>query len=184
MRNPILAFQSKRAQSLVEMAIATPVLLTLALFSVDIGRAFYYKESVTNAARQALRATASSYNESAGDNACSGGGSSVTQSTTLPASSGNNLYTIANLVAEESSTNGTPGGSAISGAVLTVTWNCSSGLALTNETAATTDPSLATSPTIHVHLVYTMPFMTPLVQNYFGTPGAQIASDIYGGVNY
>ena len=56
---------TKRGQSLVETAITLPVVLLLGLGVTDIGRAFYYRESVTNSARQALRMAVSSYQQSA-----------------------------------------------------------------------------------------------------------------------
>ncbi len=54
-----LARRRMRGQSLVETAITLPVVLLLALGVTDVGRAFYYREAVTNSTRQALRVAVS-----------------------------------------------------------------------------------------------------------------------------
>jgi len=63
-----------RGQSLVEVAISLPVLLLLALGVTDIGRAFYYREAVTNSARQALRIAVSPPQHATADAVCAGAG--------------------------------------------------------------------------------------------------------------
>lgn len=45
--------RGERAQSLVEMALALPVLLLLVVGVADFGRAYFYATSVTSAAREA-----------------------------------------------------------------------------------------------------------------------------------
>ena len=66
--------ESLRGQSLVEVAISLPVLLLLALGVTDIGRAFFYREAVTNSARQALRIAVSPPQHSTADAVCAGAG--------------------------------------------------------------------------------------------------------------
>lgn len=52
----VLTFhRGERAQSLVEMALALPVLLLLVVGVADFGRAYFYATSVTNAAREAAQ---------------------------------------------------------------------------------------------------------------------------------
>jgi hypothetical protein len=63
-----------RGQSLVETAITLPVIVLLALGVTDIGRAFYYREAVTNSVRQALRLAVSQYQQSTANSVCSGTG--------------------------------------------------------------------------------------------------------------
>lgn len=60
-----------RGQSLVEAAVTLPFILFLALAVIDIGRAFYYREAVSNATRQALRAAVSSNQQATANTACS-----------------------------------------------------------------------------------------------------------------
>src|SRR5260370_32744217 len=45
----------RRGQSLVEAALTMPLVIGLCLGIADGGRAFFYREAVTNATRQALR---------------------------------------------------------------------------------------------------------------------------------
>jgi Flp pilus assembly protein TadG len=101
-----------RGQSLVEVAISLPVLLLLALGVTDIGRAFYYREAVTNSARQALRMAVSPTQQSTADAVCAGAGgpSAVTVTTSIPPG-GSSIGTISNSASLESSSNGTPAGS-------------------------------------------------------------------------
>lgn len=44
-----------KGQSIVEMALLLPVLLLLAVGMVDLGRAFYFQETIANAAREGAR---------------------------------------------------------------------------------------------------------------------------------
>ena len=63
--------RSRSGQSLVETAITLPVVLLLALGVTDIGRAFYYREAVTNSVRQALRVAVSPAQQATADSVCS-----------------------------------------------------------------------------------------------------------------
>src|SRR5467141_2425746 len=67
-----LARRRMRGQSLVETAITLPVVLLLALGVTDIGRAFYYREAVTNSTRQALRVAVSPSQQATADAICAG----------------------------------------------------------------------------------------------------------------
>ncbi len=48
-----------KGQAMVEMALLLPLLVLLAIGMVDLGRAFYYKEAITNVAREGARYGAS-----------------------------------------------------------------------------------------------------------------------------
>ena len=63
-----------RGQSLVEAAITLPVVLLLGLGVTDIGRAFYYREAVTNATRQALRLAVSPTQQATANTVCASAG--------------------------------------------------------------------------------------------------------------
>src|SRR5467141_4215955 len=79
--------RSRAGQSLVETAITLPIVLLLALGVTDIGRAFYYREAVTNSVRQALRLAVSTYQQSTANNVCAGTGGgplAVTVTSALP----------------------------------------------------------------------------------------------------
>ncbi|HSS60952.1 MAG TPA: TadE family protein [Candidatus Limnocylindrales bacterium] len=162
---------SKRGQSLVEAAICLPVLLLLALGVIDIGRAFYYREATTNAARQALRMAVSSYQQSTANTACSstsGGPVATTISSPLPPTGGT-INTIANQAALESSSTGAAAGSAISGGTIAVTFHCLSGAGVTNATGNGGLPSNAGSDSITVTISYTFQVVTPPLWPFVGT---------------
>jgi Flp pilus assembly protein TadG len=173
----------RRGQSLVELALALPVVLLLGLAVADVGRAFYYHEAVSNAARQALRIAVLDVQQATGNTACAGGGSSASLSTTIPPLSGNALSTIGNEVALESTSTGTPAASAIYGATLTVTWHCASNLAITNASATATDPSSTGSEAIEVQITYPMPLITPFLANFVASP-IVINADVQGRSQY
>jgi Flp pilus assembly protein TadG len=173
----------RRGQSLVELAMALPVVLILGLGVADIGRAFYFREAVGNAARQALRVAVLQPQQAAGDTACAGGGSTASLSTTLPPASGNTLSTIGNQAALESTYTGTPAASAINGATLTVTWNCAANKAITNATATSTDPLSTGSAAIRVQLTYSMTLLTPFLGNFVASP-LPIKADESGRAQY
>jgi Flp pilus assembly protein TadG len=161
-----------RGQSLVETAITLPVVLLLGLGVTDIGRAFYYREAVTNSARQALRMAVSSYQQSAANNVCAGSGSgpvAVTVTSALPPAAGSSIATIANQASLESSSNGTTAGSVISGATLTVTFHCVNGAAVTNATATSSAPYSASSDSITATITHRMSVITPLLWPVIGT---------------
>lgn len=154
-----------RGQSLVEAAITLPLLLLLALGVTDLGRAFYYREAVTNSVRQALRMAVSSYQHGTADNVCagtSGGPVAVTVTSAVPPSGGA-IVTIANQAALESSKDGTPNGSAIAGAVINVTFHCLNGVAITNATGNANGPSDPGSDSITVTITKQMSIVTPLL---------------------
>jgi Flp pilus assembly protein TadG len=154
-----------RGQSLVEAAITLPVVLLLALGVTDIGRAFYYREAVTNSVRQALRMAVSSYQESTANTICAGTGGgpvAVTVVSAIPPS-GSTITTIANQAALESSSNGTPAGSVIAGATLTITFHCLNGAPVTNATSNGGSPSNAGSDSVTASITNRMSVITPLL---------------------
>ena len=161
----------QRGQSLVEAAITLPVVLLLALGVTDIGRAFYHREAVTNSVRQALRMAVSSYQQSTANNLCAGTGGgpvAVTVVSAIPPS-GSTITTIANQAALESSSNGTPAGSVIAGATLTITFHCLNGAAVTNATSNGGAPSNAGSDSVTASITNRMSVITPLLWPVTGT---------------
>src|SRR6266849_4872377 len=166
-----MARRRMRGQSLVETAITLPVVLLLALGVTDIGRAFYYREAVTNSTRQALRVAVSPSQQATADAICAGTGSgplAVTVTSPIPPAGGS-ISTIANEAALESSTNGTPAGSVIAGATLSVTFHCLNSAAITNATANGSGPQ--SSDSITATISDTMRIITPLL---WPVVGAQI----------
>lgn len=162
---------SQRAQSLVEAAVTLPVVLLLALGVTDLGRSFYYRESVTNSVRQALRIAVSSYQHGTADSVCSGTGGgpiAVTVTSSIPASGGA-ILTIANQASLESSSDGTPAGSVIAGASISVTFHCLNGAAITNATGDGLGPSDPGSDAITATITKPMSVITPLLWPVTGT---------------
>jgi TadE-like protein len=160
-----------RGQSLVETAITLPVVLLLALGVTDIGRAFYYRESVTNSVRQALRVAVSPTQQATADSVCSGTGSgplAVTITSPIPPAGGP-IATIAGEAALESSSNGTPAGSVISGSTLSVTFHCLNGAAVTNATANGNGPMDPGSDAVSASITDQMRIITPLLWPIVGT---------------
>jgi Flp pilus assembly protein TadG len=153
-----------RGQSLVEVAITLPVILLLALGVTDIGRAFYYREAVTNSTRQALRVAVSPTQHATADAVCAGTGAAtaVTVTTSIPAGSGS-IATIVNNASFESSSNGAAGGSAISGATMSVTFHCLAGAAVTNATSNGGGPLDPGSDSVTVSITYRLSVITPLL---------------------
>jgi Flp pilus assembly protein TadG len=165
----------------VELAISLPFLCLLILGVADIGRAFYYREAVANAGRQALRVATSQSQQTTGDTVCSG--SAGKASSPVPASGGA-IATIVNDAAIESSTNGLASGSAIAGATVTLTWHCSGGKAVANSSnGGVTDPALSQSDAIEVKVSYPMAVITPLVQQVVGAT-VQVQVDLVGRAQY
>jgi hypothetical protein len=160
----------QRAQSLVEAAITMPVVLLLALGVTDIGRSFYYREAVTNSSRQALRIAVSQYQHATADAVCAAGAgaSAVTVTSSIPPAGGA-IATIANQAALESSTDGTPAGSAIAGSTINVTFHCASGLGVTNATGNGLGPSDPGSDSVTVSITKRMSVITPLLWPLLGT---------------
>jgi Flp pilus assembly protein TadG len=165
-----------------------PLFVTLTLGTADGGRAFYYREAVSNAARQALRVAVSSSQQSTGNTACTGRGTQTASvSTTLPALGTSSILTIANAAALESSSTGLAAGTAISGATLTVTWHCSASLAATNATATaagTFDPASTSSDSVEVSITYPFSLITPFVSNLMGGGHPTIGADVIGRAEY
>jgi Flp pilus assembly protein TadG len=165
----------------VELAISLPFLCLLILGVADIGRAFYYREAVANAGRQALRVAMSQSQQTTGDTVCGGSGGKA--SSPLPASGGA-IATIADDAAVESSSSGAASGSAIAGATVAVTWHCSGGKAVANSTnGGVTDPALAQSDAIEVKVSYPMAVITPFAQQVVGGT-VQVQVDLVGRAQY
>lgn len=155
----------------METAITLPVVLLLALGVTDIGRAFYYREAVTNSVRQALRMAVSSYQHGAADSACassSSGPVAVTLSSNVTPATGI-IATIANQAALESSRDGTPNGSAIAGSLMQVTFHCLNGAAITNATGNAGGPTDPGSDSITVTITKQMSVVTPMLWPLTGT---------------
>lgn len=155
----------------MEAAITLPVVLLLALGVTDLGRAFYFREATTNSVRQALRIAVSTYQQSTANTICAGTGGgplTVTVVSAIPPSGGG-IATIANQAALESSSNGTPAGSAIAGATLTMTFHCLNGAAITNATSNGLGPSSAGSDSVTATITDRMSVITPLLWPVTGT---------------
>ena len=159
-----------RGQSLVEVAISLPVLLLLALGVTDIGRAFYYREAVTNSARQALRIAVSPSQHATADAVCAGAGgpSAVTVTTAIPPG-GSSIASIVNIASLESSSNGTATGSVISGGTISVTFHCLGGAVITNATSNGAGPLDPGSDSVTVSVTYRLNVITPLLWPVTGT---------------
>ena len=169
--------RNSRGQSLVEAAITLPLILLLSLGVTDIGRAFYYREGVTNSARQALRVAVSASQQSTANTICAstaGGPLAVTVTSAIPPSGGS-ITTIANAAALESSKTGAPAGSSISGATLTVTFHCLNGAAVTNATSNGNGPTDPGSDSVTVKISYTLSVLTPFITPVVG-PSFPIAT--------
>jgi Flp pilus assembly protein TadG len=172
----------------LETALVAPVLIFLTLLVADVGRGFYYREAATNAARQAMRVAVNSAQQGTGNNYCAGDHST----TQIPDSASDNLKAIATAAALESTSDGTTGGSRLNNStnptILTVTWNCQPNpnqkLAMTNATAANTDPNSASTASVKVKVDYTFSFITPLAANIIGSPNIHIIATEYARAEY
>jgi Flp pilus assembly protein TadG len=173
----------RRGQSIVELALALPIIMFLTVGVADLGRAFFYAEAVNNAARQALRVAVHKAQQSTGDTVCNGVSGSASSTTTLPPASGATLFTIGNQAAMESTFSGSPASTAISGATLAVTWHCAANKAITNGAATTTDPTDTGSAAIEVQLTYRMTILTPFLATFLNSP-VSISTDIVGRAQY
>jgi len=154
-----------KGQSLVEAAITLPLVLLLTLGVTDLGRAFFYREAVTNSVRQSLRMAVSSYQHSTADSVCastSGGPVAVTMTSAVPPAGGA-IATIANQAALESSKDGTPAGSVIAGATIAVTFHCLNGAAITNATGNGRGPLDPGSDSISATITQPMSVITPVI---------------------
>ena len=167
-------------QSLVEFAFALPVLLLLLLGMLDLGRAFYIREQVSDAARAALRASLQATQKSTADAACAAGGKVTV---VLPATS-SSIATIAAAASEADSPTGTPSGTNLSGATMTVTWHCVSGIAVTNATnGGITDPANPRSDSVDVLVQYPVALLYPIIQQIAG-PVVTVSAHEVGRVEY
>jgi hypothetical protein len=153
------------------VAITLPLVLLIGLGVTDIGRAFYYREGVTNSARQALRVAVLASQQPTANTACAStsGGPLALVVTSLIPPSGGNLATIANAAALESSNSGAPAGSAIAGATLSVTFHCLNGLAVTNSTTNGNGPTDPGSDAVTVKVSYRLNVITPLLWPVVGS---------------
>lgn len=154
----------------METAITLPVVLLLALGVTDIGRSFYYREAVTNSVRQALRMAVSPYQQSTANSVCagtSGGPVAVTVTANVTPASGV-IATISNQAALESSKDGTPGGSAVAGATINVTFHCLNAVAITNATGNGNGPNDPGSDSITVTIIKPMSVVTPMLGSLLG----------------
>lgn len=157
--------QHMRGQSLVEAAVTLPFILLLALGVTDIGRAFYYREAVTNATRQALRVAVSQGQQATANSACASAGAGPVATTindTLPPT-GSSITTIANLASLESSGTGATAGSVINGAAIHVTFHCLANAGVSNATSSGGLPSTAGADSVTVSITYTFTVITPLL---------------------
>jgi Flp pilus assembly protein TadG len=165
------ARRRSRGQSIVEAAITLPLVLLLALGVTDIGRAFYYREAVTNAVRQALRVAVNPTQQATANAICASAGvGPVAVTTSSPISPPTaSIATIINMTGLESSSNGTPAGSAIAGATVQVTFHCLAGVAVTNATSNGNGPSDPGSDAVTVSITYSFPVITPLLWPVVGS---------------
>ena len=173
---------SSRGGSIVELTISLPVLVLLVLGVADVGRAYFYREAVANAARQALRVAVSHSQQGTADAVCGSSGGQATAPAPAPAASP--IATIVNDAAVESSSDGTASGSAISGATITVTWHCNGAAAVTNASnGGTTDPASPRSDAVEVQVSYAMPLVTMVLQPTLGS-ALTIRADVIGRSEY
>ncbi|GAC1341595.1 MAG: hypothetical protein NVSMB29_12330 [Candidatus Dormibacteria bacterium] len=182
----------RHGQALAEASLAVPLVMLVLLGGADGGRAFYYREAVSNAARQGLRLAAAPSQEATGDAACNGRPNTrQTLVAQIPPQPSDPLVvagggTIAKGVGLESSTDGTPGTSKAAGTTsqLAVTWDCdASGRAVVNSATTPTDPADPASATIEVRVSYTFVPITPVVVNVL-FPNKVITSDVLGRAEY
>ncbi len=160
-----MAHKSRSGQSLVEFAFALPVLLLLLLGIIDLGRGFYMREQVSDAARAALRTALAVSEQETGNTACGSGGRVTV---TLPAS-GSSIGRIADAAAIADSPTGAPADTKLNGATLTVTWHCAGGAAVTNATnGGVTDPADPRSDSVDVVVQYPLALLFPVAE---GRPG-------------
>jgi Flp pilus assembly protein TadG len=172
--------RGRSGQSLVEFGVALPVLLLLLLGMLDLGRAFYVREQVSDAARAALRVAIRADQHSAADTACAAGGA---VSVVLPGTS-SSIRAIAAAAAAADSPTGGPDASALAGATLTVTWHCSGGVAVTQETnQGITDPTDLRSDSVDVVLEYPLALLFPVIQRIAG-PSVMLKVHEMGRVEY
>jgi Flp pilus assembly protein TadG len=180
--------RSRRGQSLTEFALLGPVLIFLTLGVADMGRAFYYKEAVTNTTRQVIRLAVLSQNESVGDFACATYAGNVPKRS-MPDGTGDVIATLINQAANESS-DGTKSvlknttGNAVLDTTIKLDWHCSGNVALTNATASSQDPTNPHSDSIRAQIDYSFQLITPLIGGLVGGQTVHIRSDVRGRSEY
>jgi Flp pilus assembly protein TadG len=175
-----MARKRKSGQSLVEFAVALPVLLLLLLGILDLGRAFYIREQVSDAARAALRAAVQAGEQATANSACASGG----RVTVVLPGTGSSISGIAAAASISDSPSGTAAGTSLAGAALTVTWHCAGGVAVTNATnGGITDPVNPRSDSVDVVLSYPLALLYPVIQRVAG-PTVTIAAHEIGRVEY
>jgi len=174
------ATSGTRAQSMVEFAFALPVLLLLLLGMLDLGRAFYIREQVSDAVRAAVREAMRADQHATADTACATGGRI---SVVLPGN-GSAIADIAAASAASDSPTGAPDSTGLAGAMLTVTWHCRGGVAVTNTTnQGVTDPADPRSDSVQVRLDYQLALLYPVIQRIAG-PSIAIDAVQSGRVEY
>ena len=167
----------------MELAISLPILCLLVLGVADIGRAYYYREAVANAGRQALRFATAAGQQGTGNTVC--GSTAGVATSVVPAPGGSAIATIVNDAALESSSDGTTTGSAIVGATVTVTWHCAGGLAVTNATNhGVTDPADSRSDAVNVRVSYPMSLAAPVLLPVVPSGVVTIAVNLVGRAEY
>lgn len=178
---------SQRGAALTELAVASPMLIVLVVGVADLGRSFYYREAVTNATRQAVRVAVQSSQEATGDYYCTNTSGTVTVN--LPdATTSDKVATIANTAAIETSSDGAASGAVLANSAnptrITVTWHCANGLAITNLTATSMDPTNAGSDAIKVQIDYSFQIITPFVGRFTGGQTVHVRSTVIGRAEY
>lgn len=160
---------------MIEFGVALPVLLLLLLGMLDLGRGFYVREQVSDAARAALRLAIGAGQHATGDAVCAAGGS-VTA--TVPGT-GTAIAAIATAAAVSDSPSGLASATNLAGATLTVAWHCLGGLAVTNETnRGVTDPADPRSDSIEVVLSYPLVLLYPVIQRIAGPSVTVVVHEI------
>ncbi len=181
-----------RGQALVEFALLAPVLVVLTLGVADMGRAFYYKEAVTNTARQFIRLAVLSQNHvTVGDFACTKYGGDVPKRS-MPDGTGGAIAALINTAATETSSDGTTNtsilknttGNVLLDTTIKLDWNCNGNVALTNSTAGSQDPTASNSDSIRAQIDYSFHLFTPLIGDLVGGQTVHITSDVRGRSEY
>jgi Flp pilus assembly protein TadG len=176
-----LTRKGRSGQSLVEFAFALPVLLLLLLGMLDLGRAFYVREQLSDAARAALRTALTATQQTTADAACANSAGRVT--VVLPATS-SSISGIATAADVADSPSGGAADTALAGATLTVTWHCAAGVAITNATnGGVTDPADPRSDSVDVVMQYPLAFLYPVIQQIAG-PSVTLTAHEIGRVEY
>ena len=161
--------RSRRGQSTAEFALGLPLLMLLSLGVVDIGRAYSFKEAVTNTTRQAARYA--SQRQTVADFACANFGGTVTRN--LPDAGVDKISDLINAAALESSTDGTTSTAVLRNTSnptqITLTWHCNGAASYTTANATSTDPTAAGSASVRVKIDYTYTLITP-VATQIGSP--------------